>query len=82
MTDTKGNGIINTIFDGYEEYKGDIQYRKQGSIIAFEDGESITYGLYNAHAARAITFLREPPSSTPSISGVVYTRNTGLIKIP
>ena len=48
MTDTKGNGIINTIFDGYEEYKGDIQYRKQGSIIAFEDGESITYGLYNA----------------------------------
>ncbi len=48
MTDTKGNGIINTIFDGYEEYKGDIQYRKQGSIIAYEDGESITYGLYNA----------------------------------
>mgnify|MGYP000804215610 CR=1 FL=1 len=48
MTDTKGNGIINTIFDGYEEYKGDIQYRKQGSLIAFESGESITYGLYNA----------------------------------
>lgn len=48
MTDTKGNGIINTIFDGYGSYKGDIQYRKQGSLIAFEAGESITYGLYNA----------------------------------
>ena len=48
MTDTKGNGIINTIFDEYAPYKGDIQYRKQGSLIAFESGESITYGLYNA----------------------------------
>ena len=56
MTDTKGNGIINTIFDGYEEYKGDIQYRKQGSIIAFEDGESITYGLYNAQE-RGVLFI-------------------------
>ena len=48
MTDTKGNGILNTIFDGYGPYKGDIQYRKQGSLIAFESGESITYGLFNA----------------------------------
>ena len=48
MTDTKGNGIINTIFDEYAPYKGDIQYRKQGSLIAFESGESITYGLFNA----------------------------------
>ena len=48
MTDTKGNGIINTAFDGYGPYKGDIQYRKQGSLIAFESGEAITYGLYNA----------------------------------
>ncbi|MBP3339493.1 MAG: translational GTPase TypA [Lachnospiraceae bacterium] len=48
MTDTKGNGIINTIFDGYGPYKGDIQYRKQGSLIAFEAGEAITYGLFNA----------------------------------
>ena len=48
MTDTKGNGIINTIFDEYAPYKGDIQYRKQGSLIAFETGESITYGLFNA----------------------------------
>ncbi len=48
MTDTKGNGIINTVFDGYGPYKGDISYRKQGSLIAFEAGEAITYGLYNA----------------------------------
>ena len=48
MTDTKGNGIMNSTFDGYGPYKGDIQYRKQGSLIAFEAGESITYGLYNA----------------------------------
>lgn len=48
MTDTKGNGILNTIFDGYGPYKGDIAYRKQGSLIAFESGEAITYGLYNA----------------------------------
>lgn len=48
MTDTKGNGIINTSFEGYGPYKGDIQYRKQGSLIAFESGEAITYGLYNA----------------------------------
>lgn len=48
MTDTKGNGIINTIFEGYEPYKGDIAYRKQGSLIAFESGESVTYGLFSA----------------------------------
>lgn len=48
MTDTKGNGILNTSFDEYGAYKGEIQYRKQGSLIAFETGESITYGLFNA----------------------------------
>lgn len=48
LTDTKGNGILNTIFEDYAPYKGDIQYRKQGSLIAFETGESITYGLFNA----------------------------------
>ena len=48
MTDTKGNGIINTSCEGYAPYKGDIQYRKQGSLIAFETGESVTYGLYSA----------------------------------
>ena len=48
MTDTKGNGIINTIFDGYDSYRGDIDYRATGSLIAFEDGESVTYGLFSA----------------------------------
>ena len=48
MTDTKGNGILNTIFDEYAEYKGDLFYRQTGSLIAFEAGEAITYGLFNA----------------------------------
>ena len=48
MTDTKGAGVINTIFEGYGPYKGDLQYRSQGSLIAFEDGEAVAYGLFNA----------------------------------
>ena len=48
MTDTKGNGIINTIFDGYDSFRGEIAYRATGSLIAFEDGESVTYGLFSA----------------------------------
>ena len=48
LTDTKGSGVINTTFDDYGPYKGDISYRKQGSLIAFENGEAITYGLFNA----------------------------------
>ena len=48
LTDTKGTGVMNAEFEGYGPYKGDIQYRKTGSLIAFEDGESITYGLFNA----------------------------------
>ena len=48
MTSTKGTGVINTLFDGYAPYKGDISYRKQGSLIAFESGESVTYGLFSA----------------------------------
>lgn len=56
LTDTKGNGIMNTAFDGYAPYKGDIQYRKQGSLIAFETGESVTYGLFQAQE-RGILFL-------------------------
>ncbi|WP_304432085.1 translational GTPase TypA [Acutalibacter muris] len=47
LTDTNGNGIMNHVFDGYEPYKGDIPQRQQGSIIAFETGESTTYGLFN-----------------------------------
>ena len=48
MTDTRGNGIINTIFNGYDTYRGDIAYRQLGSLIAFESGESVTYGLFSA----------------------------------
>ena len=48
LTDTKGTGVMNTEYEGYAPYKGDIQYRKTGSLIAYEDGESITYGLFNA----------------------------------
>ncbi|MCD7746032.1 MAG: translational GTPase TypA [Lachnospiraceae bacterium] len=48
LTDTKGNGIMNTIFDGYGPYKGDLTYRNLGSLIAFETGESVAYGLFNA----------------------------------
>ena len=48
MTDTKGTGILNTSFDGYAPFKGELSYRKTGSLIAFEAGESITYGLFNA----------------------------------
>ena len=48
MTDTKGNGILNTSFEGYGPYKGDLSYRPTGSLIAYEAGESITYGLFNA----------------------------------
>ena len=48
MTDTKGNGILNTMFEEYGPYKGDIVYRKQGSLIAFESGETVAYGLFSA----------------------------------
>lgn len=56
LTDTKGNGIINTIFDGYGPYKGDLNYRKTGSLIAYESGETITYGLFNAQE-RGLLFI-------------------------
>jgi len=56
LTDTKGEGIINTIFDEYGPYKGDISFRKQGSIIAFESGEAVTYGLHQAQE-RGILFI-------------------------
>ena len=48
LTSTKGTGILNTMFDGYAPYKGDFPYRKQGSLIAFEAGETVTYGLFSA----------------------------------
>ncbi len=48
LTDTKGEGIINSVFSGYAPYKGDLNYRSQGSLIAFESGDAVTYGLFNA----------------------------------
>jgi len=54
LTDTRGEGIMNTIFTGYEPYKGDLSYRSQGSLIAFESGEAVTYGLFNAQERGAL----------------------------
>jgi GTP-binding protein len=71
LTDTKGNGIINTLFDGYGPYKGDIQYRKSGSLIAYESGESITYGLFNAQE-RGILFIG---AGVKVYSGMVVGQN-------
>ena len=71
MTDTKGNGIINTSFEGYAPYKGDIQYRKQGSLIAYETGESVTYGLYSAQE-RGTLFIG---SGEKVYSGMVIGEN-------
>ena len=48
LTDTRGEGILNSAFDGYEPYKGDIATRNQGSLVAFETGEAVTYGIFNA----------------------------------
>ena len=56
LTDTKGNGILNTEFEGYGEYRGDLNYRHQGSLIAFEQGEAVTYGLFQAQN-RGILFI-------------------------
>ena len=56
LTDTKGNGIMNHVFNGYEKYKGDIPERSRGSLVVFEAGEAIAYGLFNAQE-RGILFL-------------------------
>lgn len=71
MTDTKGNGIMNTAFDGYAPFKGDLSYRKTGSLIAYESGESITYGLFNAQE-RGILFIG---AGVKVYSGMVIGQN-------
>jgi GTP-binding protein len=71
MTDTKGNGIMNTTFDDYAPYKGELSYRKSGSLIAYESGESITYGLYNAQE-RGILFIG---AGVKVYSGMVIGQN-------
>lgn len=67
MTDTKGNGILNSVFDGYGPYKGDIPGRKDGSIIVFESGEATTYGL-NAAQERGTLFIT---AGTPVYAGMI-----------
>lgn len=67
MTDTKGEGIMNSLFDGYEPYKGDIPKRNNGSLIAFENGLSCTYGLFNAQE-RGVLFIG---SAVPVYKGMV-----------
>ena len=58
MTDTKGNGILKTLFDGYGPYKGDIQYRKQGSLIAYEAGETTTHMVCLMHRREVLCLFR------------------------
>lgn len=67
MTDTKGNGILNTVFDGYSPYKGDIPKRSEGSIIVFETGEATTYGLHSAQE-RGVLFIG---AGVPVYAGMV-----------
>ena len=71
LTDTKGEGVINTIFEGYQPWKGDINRREYGSLIAHESGESITYGLYNAQE-RGDLFIG---AGVPVYAGMVVGQN-------
>jgi GTP-binding protein len=56
LTDTRGNGVMNSVFSGYQPYKGDIVSRPQGSLVAYETGKAVTYGLYNAQD-RGVLFI-------------------------
>ena len=67
MTDTKGNGIMNHVFEGYAPYKGEIEARSRGSIVSFEQGEAIAYGLFNAQE-RGRLFITP---GTPVYQGMV-----------
>lgn len=71
MTDTRGNGILNSVFEGYQPYKGDIPRRPQGSLVAFESGEAVTYGLYAAQE-RGILFITP---GTKVYAGMVVGQN-------
>ena len=67
LTDTKGEGIMSHVFEGYEPYKGDIDRRSTGSLVSFETGEAVTYGLFNAQE-RGQLFI---PAGTPVYEGMV-----------
>ena len=79
LTDTKGQGIMNTIFYSYEPYKGDMQRRNTGSLVAHETGEAVTYGLFNAQG-RGILFIG---AGTPVYQGMVvgYTNLSDDINV-
>ena len=79
LTDTKGQGIMNTIFFEYEPYKGDMQRRNTGSLVAFETGEAVTYGLFNAQG-RGSLFITP---GTPVYQGMVvgYTNLSDDINV-
>ena len=67
LTDTKGTGVMNTIFDGYRPYVGELPTRNTGSLVAFETGTAITYGLYNAQE-RGVLFI---DAGVPVYAGMV-----------
>ena len=79
LTDTKGQGIMNTIFYSYEPYKGDMQRRNTGSLVAFETGEAVAYGLFNAQS-RGNLFITP---GTPVYQGMVvgYTNLSDDINV-
>ena len=70
LTDTKGEGIMSSVFHGYEPYKGDIPRRTSGSLVAFESGEAVTYGLYNAQERGALFIGAGVPVYEGMIVGV------------
>ena len=71
LTDTKGQGIMNSLFFGYQPYKGDIQRRNTGSLVAFETGEAVTYGLFNAQGRGRLLIT----PGTPVYEGMVIGIN-------
>ena len=71
LTDTKGSGILNTLFSGFEEYKGAIQTRAVGSLISYETGEAVGYGLFNAQE-RGVLFI---PAQTAVYEGMIVGQN-------
>ncbi|MDR2750599.1 MAG: translational GTPase TypA [Clostridiales bacterium] len=74
LTDTKGNGVMNSIFKGFEPYKGEISQRSQGSLIAYESGEAVPYGLFNAQE-RGDLFIG---SGEKVYTGMIVGRNARL----
>ena len=74
LTDTRGEGIMNTVFDSYQPYKGDVTVRYTGSLVASEAGETTSYGLYNAQD-RGIMFIGP---SVPVYEGMIVGESPKL----